>query len=90
MDGQSPFTFSTHGGISSGEEWIWDGVEPTARFGELHNRQPEQILRYFDVNLKPAGASGQVHEPGTRKKRFVPEWPVFDGFLHHFGPRENR
>ena len=66
MGHRSCFTFRTHGGVSAGEEWIYDGEEPIARFENCIIEQPEQILRYFDANLKPINLRDLKLAPGGR------------------------
>lgn len=66
MAHRSNFTFRTHGGISAGEEWIYDHDEPIARFENVLIEQPEQILRYFDANLKPINLRDLRLKPGGR------------------------
>ena len=66
MSHHSNFAFRTHGGVSAGEEWIYDGDELIARFENILIEQPEQILRYFDANLKPINLRDLKLTPGGR------------------------
>jgi len=53
MGHQSRFDVATRGGVTAGQEWIYDGDVPIARLEHVVVEQPEQNLRYFDRNLKP-------------------------------------
>lgn len=66
MGHKSRFTFRTHGGVTAGEEWIYDGDQPLARLECVTIEQPEQNLRYFDRNLKPVNLRDLRLSPGGR------------------------
>ena len=66
MAHQSRFTFCTHGGVCAGEQWLYDGDEPIARFQNDIVEQPEQNLRYFDHVLKPVELRDLKLTPGGR------------------------
>jgi hypothetical protein len=66
MGHKSRFTFRTHGGVTAGEEWIYDGEQPLARLERVTIEQPEQNLRYFDRNLKPVNLRDLRLSPGGR------------------------
>jgi hypothetical protein len=52
--------------VTAGEEWIYDGEEPIARFEHTVVEQPEQNLRYFDRNLNPIVLRDLKLTPGGR------------------------
>ncbi|OGG51140.1 MAG: hypothetical protein A3F84_14445 [Candidatus Handelsmanbacteria bacterium RIFCSPLOWO2_12_FULL_64_10] len=60
------FTFRTHGGECAGQQWVYDGEEPIARFERRVIEQPEQELRYFDGNLRPVNLRDLKLSPGGR------------------------
>ena len=66
MGHKNRFTFRTHGGVTAGEEWIYDGDQPLARLECVTIEQPEQNLRYFDRNLKPVNLRDLRLSPGGR------------------------
>jgi len=60
------FSLRTHGGVSVGEQWIYDGDETIARLEDKVVEQPEQNLRYFDRVLKPVVLRDLRLSPGGR------------------------
>tara|TARA_B100001013_G_scaffold326411_1_gene238976 strand:- start:221 stop:1636 length:1416 start_codon:yes stop_codon:yes gene_type:complete len=66
MSHKACFRFRTHGGVCAGEQWIYDGDEPIARFEHIRIEQPEQNLRYFDGNKRPVNLRDLKFNPGGR------------------------
>ena len=66
MGHESRFILRTHGGVTAGEQWIYDGDEPLARLESIVIEQPEQNLRYFNRILKPVNLRDLVLAPGGR------------------------
>ena len=60
------FNLRTLGGVSAGEQWIYDGDEAVARLEDKVVEQPEQNLRYFDANLTPVNLRDLRLRPGGR------------------------
>ena len=60
------FSLRTHGGVSVGEQWIYDGDETIARLEDKVVEQPEQNLRYFDRVLNPVVLRDLRLSPGGR------------------------
>jgi hypothetical protein len=60
------FDLKTHGGICTGQEWIYDNDEPIARLQDNLVEEPEQNLRYFKQIFKPVELRETCLKPGGR------------------------